>query len=136
MKLIIAGSDASKELRRAVANAPNVELREGIPTERIHALVRAAQVNVLPTFQATGIKLKLLLCLFNGRHVVCNTPMVEGTGLEGLCHVHDDPKSMRESILSCMGKPANGQALEERARVLEERFSNRRNAERILGLIG
>ncbi|WKZ65024.1 MAG: hypothetical protein QY325_09640 [Flavobacteriales bacterium] len=142
VKLVIAGSDASKELRRAVAKAPklpngqrSVDLREGISTDQIHALVRSAQVNVLPTFQATGIKLKLLLCLFNGRHVVCNTPMVEGTGLESLCHVHDDPRSMRESILACMGRPANGQALELRARVLEERFSNRRNAVRIVALL-
>jgi len=135
VKLVIAGSDASKELKRAVARSTNVELREGIATPEIHALVRSAQVNVLPTFQATGIKLKLLLCLFNGRHLVCNTPMVEGTGLESLCNVHDDPKGMRESILAYMGKPANGQALEERARVLEERFSNKRNAEKIVGLL-
>lgn len=135
VRLIIAGSEASSELKRAVAKAPNVELREGIGTDEIHRLVRAAQVNVLPTFQSTGIKLKLLLCLFNGRHVVCNTPMVEGTGLEGLCHVHDDPKTMRESILACMGKPANGQALEARASLLEERFSNKRNAERIAALL-
>ncbi|MBK9176086.1 MAG: glycosyltransferase [Flavobacteriales bacterium] len=135
VKLIIAGSDASAELRRAVAKSANVELREGISTEEIHSLVRGAQVNVLPTFQSTGIKLKLLLCLYTGRHVVCNTPMVEGTGLTALCHVHDDPKGMRESILACMGKPANGQALELRAEVLEERFSNRRNAERIVALL-
>ena len=135
VKLVIAGSDASAALRRAVASAENVELREDIGTEEIHALVREAQVNVLPTFQSTGIKLKLLLCLFTGRHVVCNTPMVEGTGLEGLCHVHDDIAGMRNSILACMGGPANGQALEERARILEERFSNRRNAERIVELL-
>jgi glycosyltransferase involved in cell wall biosynthesis len=136
VKLVIAGSDASTELRREVAKEPNVELRENIGTEEIHRLVRDAQVNVLPTFQATGIKLKLLLCLFTGRYVVCNTPMVEGTGLEGLCHVHDDPEGMRTSILACMGKPANGQALERRAEVLEQRFSNRRNAERIVELLG
>lgn len=135
VKLVIAGSDASNELRRAVARSTNVELREDIGTEEIHRLVREAQVNVLPTFQATGIKLKLLLCLFTGRHVVCNTPMVQGTGLEGLCHVHDDPEAMRTSILACMGRPANGQSLEQRAAVLEERFSNRRNAERILELL-
>jgi len=142
-KLVIAGSDASNELKREVARAPKlpngqpgVELRENIGTEEIHRLVREAQVNVLPTFQATGIKLKLLLCLFTGRHVVCNPPMVEGTGLEDLCHVHDDPEGMRLSIQACMGKPANGQSLERRALVLEERFSNRRNAEAIVGLLG
>ncbi|MBK6830589.1 MAG: glycosyltransferase [Flavobacteriales bacterium] len=136
VKLVIAGSDASNDLKRMVAKAPNVELRENIDTEEIHRLVRTAQVNVLPTFQATGIKLKLLLCLFTGRHVVCNTPMVEGTGLAELCNVHDDVEGMRTSILACMGKPANGQALEVRASVLEERFSNRRNAARIVKILG
>lgn len=135
VKLVIAGSDASRELRREAARAKNVELRENIGTEEIHRLVREAQVNVLPTFQATGIKLKLLLCLYTGRHVVCNTPMIEGTGLAELCHVHDSPEAMRTSIISCMGKPANGQAIELRARVLEERFSNRRNAEAIVRLL-
>lgn len=136
VKLVIAGSDASSELKREVLRNPGVELRENIGTEEIHRLVREAQVNVLPTFQATGIKLKLLLCLFVGRHVVCNTPMVEGTGLEELCHVHDDPEGMRASILSCMNRPANGAAMEARVKVLEERFSNLRNAERIVELLG
>jgi hypothetical protein len=135
VKLVIAGSDASSELKREVGRSTNVQLRENIGTEEIHRLVREAQVNVLPTFQATGIKLKLLLCLFTGRHVVCNTPMVEGTGLADLCHVHDDPEAMRTSILACMGKPTNGQSLELRSQVLEERFSNKRNAERIVALL-
>lgn len=135
VKLVIAGSDASQQLRREVARLPNVELREDIGTDEIHGLVRGAQVNVLPTFQATGIKLKLLLCLYNGRHVVCNTPMVEGTGLESLCHVHDSAAAMRESILACMRKPANGEAMERRAAVLTERFCNARNAQRIVELL-
>jgi glycosyltransferase involved in cell wall biosynthesis len=134
-KLVIAGSDPSRELRREVARMPNVELRSGIGTDEIHRLVRQAQVNVLPTFQATGIKLKLLLCLFTGRHVVCNRPMVEGTGLDGLCHVHDDPEAMRRSILACMERPVDATVTAERTRVLEERFSNRCNAERILALL-
>ncbi|MBL7940020.1 MAG: glycosyltransferase [Flavobacteriales bacterium] len=135
VKLVIAGSHASSELKREVARSQNVELRENVGTTEIHRLVKQAQVNVLPTFQATGIKLKLLLCLYTGRHVVCNSPMVEGTGLADLCHVHDSPEAIRTSILACMGSPANGQAIELRARVLEERFSNHRNAERILGLM-
>lgn len=135
VKLVIAGSGPSAELKKEIARVRNVELIQGAPTERIHELVRAAQVNVLPTFQATGIKLKLLLCLFTGRHVVCNSPMVKGTGLEALCHVHDDAEAMRMSIRACMGKPLEGAAIEERAKVLEERFSNRRNAEAILRMM-
>ncbi len=129
--LVVAGRGASPELRSAVARSNNVKLRENIPTAEITALVRAAQVNVLPTFQSTGIKLKLLLCLFMGRHVVCNSPMVEETGLEGLCRVHNDPASMRLSIQACMAQPVGGAGLEDRARILEHRFCNQRNAEAI-----
>jgi hypothetical protein len=135
VKLVIAGSDAGAELRREVARTPNVELRSNIGTNEIHRLVREAQVNVLPTFQATGIKLKLLLCLFTGRHVVCNRPMVEGTGLEALCHVHDDPGAMRNSILDHMGRPVDEGTMRLREEVLGQRFSNRRNAQVIAGLL-
>jgi glycosyltransferase involved in cell wall biosynthesis len=135
VKLVIAGSDASSELKAEVAKHANAELLEDISTERIHELVRTAQVHVLPTFQATGIKLKLLLCLFMGRHVVCNSPMVQGTGLEDLCHIHNDPASMRLSIQGCMARPANGSTLEKRATILEERFSNEGNAQRIVDLL-
>ncbi len=135
VKLVIAGSDVSSELKAEVAKHPNAELLEDISTERIHELVRTAQVHVLPTFQATGIKLKLLLCLFMGRHVVCNSHMVHGTGLEELCHIHDDPASMRLSIQGCMARPANGSTLEKRAMILEDRFSNARNAQRIVELL-
>lgn len=133
--LVVAGRGASPELRAAAGRANNVKLRENIPTAEITALVRAAQVNVLPTFQATGIKLKLLLCLFKGRHVVCNTPMVQDTGLESLCRVHDDPAMMRLSIQACMALPAGGAAIEDRTRVLEQRFCNKRNAEAIVKLL-
>ncbi len=134
--LVIAGRGASPELRAAVARSNNVKLRLNIPTDEITALVKAAQVNVLPTFQATGIKLKLLLCLFIGRHVVCNTPMVQYTGLEELCRVHDDPATMRLSIQACMAVPASGAALEQRVKVLEERFCNAGNARAIVELLG
>lgn len=133
--LVIAGSGASSELRAAVARSNNVKLRENISTAEITELVKAAQVNVLPTFQATGIKLKLLLCLFAGRHVVCNTPMVKDTGLEGLCHVHDDPVRMRLSIQACMAQHCDGATIEQRVEVLEQRFSDRRNAEAILKML-
>jgi len=130
--LVIAGSGASSELKSAVARSNNVKLREHLGTEDITALVKAAQVNVLPTFQSTGIKLKLLLCLFVGRHVVCNTPMVQDTGLEDLCHVHDDPGRMRLSIQACMAQHADGALVEKRMAVLEQRFCNRKNAAAIL----
>ena len=53
-------------------------------------LVRNAHINLLLTKQSTGLKLKLLNSLFNGRFCVVNETMVEGTNLESLCMVFDN----------------------------------------------
>src|ERR1019366_3969226 len=68
--LIIAGHKPSDELIQSVSNYSHIQLKANIPTNEIDELIKNAQINVLPTFQATGIKLKLLAVLFTGRHCI------------------------------------------------------------------
>ncbi len=120
---VIAGSDAQPELKAAVEQHDHIRLENDVPTERIEDLIRNAHINVLPTFQATGIKLKLLSALYLGRHCVVNTPMVEGTGLEELCHVAQDCGDFSKLIRDLMQEPSQQDTM--RAEVLERNFSNR-----------
>ncbi|HEX5003639.1 MAG TPA: glycosyltransferase [Bacteroidia bacterium] len=124
MKLIIAGSKPSAELKSAVTKFANIELLADIPMEQIMDLVRSAQVNVLPTFQPTGIKLKLLAALFNGRHVVVNNEMVENTGLEALCHIAGDAEKMRSAVQLLLKEPFDANAFAMRNETLMRKFSN------------
>lgn len=133
--LVIAGNKPSKQLREAVATHTNVKLASDVTTEEIHDLIRTAHVNVLPTFQATGIKLKLLAALFNGRFCVANTPMVENTGLEQLCTVADNAADMRKAIEQLMKKDYNGVDTAMREQKLLHDFSNLENAKKLVGLI-
>ena len=80
---------APDELKEAIKKNKNIQLKENISIEEIYSLIQNAQINILPTFQATGIKLKLLSALYTGRHCIVNSPMVANTGLESLCHVAD-----------------------------------------------
>jgi len=124
MKLIIAGSKPSAELKVAVTKHSNIELLADIPMEQIMELVQSAQVNVLPTFQPTGIKLKLLAALFNGKHVVVNDEMVANTGLEKLCHIASDAKTMRSTVQLLLKKPFDDEAIAIRNQTLMNTFSN------------
>jgi glycosyltransferase involved in cell wall biosynthesis len=133
--LIIAGKKPSRALRAAVALYPSVQLKDNIPTEEIHELIQDAQVNVLPTFQATGIKLKLLAALYMGRHCVVNTPMVQCTGLEKLCSVCDTPAQMRAEIERLYTIPFEGKELENRKNILTGDFSNKENIKKLIRLI-
>jgi hypothetical protein len=118
-----------------VATHTNVKLASDVTTEEIHDLIRTAHINVLPTFQATGIKLKLLAALFNGRFCVANTPMVENTGLEQLCTIADNAADMRKAIEQLMKKDYNGVDTAMREQKLLHDFSNLENAKKLVGLI-
>jgi len=127
--LIIAGNKPSRELQATVAQYSNIELRTGLETHEIYALVQNAHINVLPTFQATGIKLKLLAALFTGRHCVVNFPMVKDTGLEELCHCANSADVMRDTITRLMAVSFDSEEIEKRSRVLlNNGFSNKYNA--------
>ena len=120
---------------KEVAKHMNIEIKTGLDTESIHRLIREAQINVLPTFQATGIKLKLLAALYMGRHCLVNSYMVENTGLESLCRVEDTPKRMISAVQSMFTDEFNGSHTKKREDILNGRFCNAVNAQKLYSLI-
>ncbi|MCB9186059.1 MAG: glycosyltransferase [Flavobacteriales bacterium] len=133
--LVIAGSRPSRELREEIAKHNHIDLRAGLNTEEIHELIRNAQINVLPTFQATGIKLKLLAALYMGRHCLVNSYMVENTGLEGLCRVEDSEKRFAKAVTTLFETDFSEDEVLKREEILHSRFCNRVNAEKLVSLI-
>lgn len=133
--LTIAGNNPSAELSAAIKKHSHIELMAGIPTHEIYKLIRTAHVNILPTFQATGIKLKLIAALYNGRHCLVNTPMVLDTGLENLCVVRDDASSMKEEVKKLFEKPFTAADIHKREDILREKFSDEQNVKKLVGLL-
>jgi hypothetical protein len=135
LKLIIAGSDPSNMLVEAVKKNRNVELRINPGEVEMMRLIRHAHINLLPTFQNTGTKLKLLNALFNGRFVVANTPMVENTGLDGLCIVEDKAEDIAKALLRLTEIAFEETETLKRKDLLGQLYSNSTNAARLLPLL-
>lgn len=133
--LIIAGRKPSKELQELCSTKKNITLKANISTQEIDELIKNAQINILPTFQATGIKLKLLAALFNGRHCVVNSHMVANTGLEELCTIKDDTMGMVESIDLLFDTPFDNAEINKRTLILNKLFSNESNVEKLIQLL-
>lgn len=132
--LVIAGKKPSMELVNAVSRFGHVQIKANINTQEIDELIKDAQVNVLPTFQATGIKLKLLAALFNGRHCVVNSPMIVNTGLEELCSIKDSSSEMADEITRVFDALFDMQEKQKRESVLKESFSNSKNVKKLTAL--
>jgi glycosyltransferase involved in cell wall biosynthesis len=83
-KFIIAGKKAAM---LSIRNQANIELINDPTDAELDGLIRQAQVNILPSLNNTGLKLKLLHALMMGRHVVTNSAGVEGTDLKSAVRI-------------------------------------------------
>lgn len=135
LPFVIAGNGASPELKEAAAKRKNISLKENISTREIYSLIQNAQVNILPTFQATGIKLKLLSALYTGRHCLVNSAMVENTGLESLCCIANSAADMKKEIVRLMHLPFSQEEKLKREKILGENFSNKANVKKLMDLL-
>lgn len=135
LPLIIAGRKPSSMLQQEVKQRTSFELIADPEDEQMSDLIANAHINILPTFQATGIKLKLINALFNGRYCVVNKAMVEKTGLQDLCYVSDSADEMKEMVRSLFDKEFTQTELEQRREKLETGFSNTANAKHLISLV-
>ncbi|HWB27107.1 MAG TPA: glycosyltransferase [Chitinophagaceae bacterium] len=131
--LVIAGKNPSKKLQKLVNANEGVCLVANPALEAMQDMIAKAHINILPSFSNTGIKIKLLNALFNGRHCIVNSPTAFGTGLEALCHVTDTEEGMRQRIEALYQQPFTEQETNARRATLSEMFSNTANAKKLTG---
>jgi len=132
---IIAGKNPSKEILKLAENLAHVKIIKNPSDGKMNSLLANAHINLLPTFQATGIKLKLLNSLFASKFCIVNTPMVSNTGLEEICIVKNTAQEFIDGIEFYFSKSFTANDLEKRTEVLLKKFSNNNNAFKILDLL-
>ena len=133
---IVSGLNPSDKLKKLVDTYTNVTLMANPDDAEMIDLLRQAQVNILVTNQPTGLKLKLLNALYNGRFCLVNSDMVKGTSLDTLCVVADEPKQIIAEIKRLMEEDFTEDDIEERDARMRQLYDNEANALKIVEAIG
>ncbi|MCD7850935.1 MAG: hypothetical protein LUH63_15095 [Parabacteroides sp.] len=120
---------------KAAAPFPNIHIEANPTEERMSELIHEAQVHALVTFQATGLKLKLLNILFAGRHTMVNSLMVAGSGLEQLCHIADTPDEMIRTCRKLMNAEISPEVIGFRRSILSPTYSNQYQGKQLYKMI-
>jgi glycosyltransferase involved in cell wall biosynthesis len=134
-KFIIAGKNPSLQLQKSITVHTNCSLIANPNDEKMSGLIKNAHIHVLPSFSNTGIKLKLLNALFNGRFCLVNNEMVEGSELKNLCEIANSAKEFKVKIAQLMQQEFSEEKIVERKKVLNSLFNNEANAEKLIRLI-
>ncbi|MEP6677220.1 MAG: glycosyltransferase [Ferruginibacter sp.] len=129
---VVAGKDPSRKLISLTGKQKHTCLVANPTEKEMQDLLAKAQVNILPSFNKTGIKLKLLNALFNGRHCLVNAAAADGSGLQGSCHTAEDGKAFGEAITYLYQKEFTSDEIEERQGLLQRQFNNAANAQQLI----
>ncbi len=135
VKVVIAGKNPRPSLLKAAKQYTHIKVVANPSNTDLTDLIRHAQVHVLPTFQATGIKLKLLNALYNGRFCLVNSNMVNNTDLASLCHIADTPEAFKSKVLTLVNRSFEEKELTIRQSKLNDLFNNATNIAKIVNLL-
>ncbi len=134
-ELIIAGMNPPERLLRLARLKKNIRVMANPSDEEMFHLIRNAHVNVMVTFQATGLKLKLLHALYNGRFCLVNPPMLAGTKLNALCEIAENPIAFRKKIKTLFSMEFTPEMVEKRQECLAATYSNEKNCKTLCELL-
>jgi hypothetical protein len=132
---VIAGKNPSKKLLKAAHRQNNTCLIADPNTSEMQDLICKAQINILPSFNNTGIKLKLMNALFNGRHCIVNKKGVEGSGLEPACYIEETAEDFRKCVKMLFHFSFDEKEIETRNGLLQKFYNNQENAKQLVELI-
>ncbi len=131
---VIAGKKPSRRLQKLAGLCQHTCLVADPCETEMNDLVRKAHVHVLPCFNknVTGIRLKLLHSLFEGRHCVVNEPIVAGTGLESACHIGTNANAFASIITQLYHQPFTREEIILRKQLLGTTYDNEKNTRKLI----
>jgi glycosyltransferase involved in cell wall biosynthesis len=129
---VIAGKNPSSRLKRLVHSHNHVCLVANPSEKEMQDLIQKAQINVLPSFNNTGIKLKLLNAVFCGRHCVVNDAGTLGSAIGPACHIASNADAFQSIIIQLFRRPFWEEEIELRRGLLQNCYNNIENAKRLI----
>ncbi len=131
---VIASSFLSAKIKNRIKESNHIKFKEIHNQNDVEQLLHNAHINVITTYQKTGIKLKLINTLFMSRFVVTNPEMVEDTGLESLIEVAKTKDEFRKKINDLIKTNYKKENVALRMEKLKS-FNTKVNAQKIIDLL-
>ena len=124
----IAGRNPGRKLKDLIVKYSNIKLFGALTPKELDIIVSEAKIHILPTFQSTGIKLKLVHALFTGGHIIINPNMTANEDLKKCCIIVDSAEDIINTVRKVLKEPVQDEILKSRENVVNKNFSNRKNA--------
>jgi hypothetical protein len=133
LPLVIAGKNANV-LKGKISGDLNVTLANDPTDTQLSNLIQQAHINVLPSFNNTGVKLKLIHALYEGRFCFTNRAGVSGSGLDSAVTALETNSDWIKAIRAVMQSEFTDARVKQR-QVQLGIYNNELNAQKLMELL-
>ncbi|MEP6710944.1 MAG: glycosyltransferase family 4 protein [Ferruginibacter sp.] len=133
--LVIAGKNPSLPLQTLAQSHAHTCMVINPDENEMQDLIKKAQINILPSFNKTGVKLKLLNALYNGRHCLVNEAASEGAQINQLCTIAESAEQFKEEVQKLFHQSFTEEELQKRKEVLQQIYDNDKNGQQLIAWI-
>lgn len=130
--IVIAGKNPSLKIKSIIKAASNVSLLENPDDNTLNDLIRNAHINLVPSFNTTGIKIKLLNVLFNGRFCIANDAAIAVANLDKVCFVANTADEFKQLINEMLQSSFDETKIQMRKNILLGEFDNEVSAKKVV----
>ncbi len=120
VSVVIAGKNPSLRLQKAVSKFPYIRLVSSPKENEMQDLIAAAHIHILYSFQSTGIKLKLMNVLQNGKFCIANNLIVGDLPVSGLLTPANSPDEILLAIKNLFSEDFHSEITRNRLLFLSE----------------
>lgn len=132
LPFVVAGRNPSRRLKTVAHLAQHTCLVSDPSDKELRDLIGKAHINILPSFNETGVKLKVVQSLCYGKHLLVNDAAIAGSGLEEACHIGNNAQALASIVAQLYHLPFAEEELRLRKRLIEHRFNNAENAKLLI----
>lgn len=130
-----AGKNPDKSIYKLADKYQNTEIIANPSETEMNNLIGNAHINLLITFQDTGIKLKLINALYIGRHCIVNNAMVESSNLKVTCHICNNHEEISKKLSELIITPFTKDEINTREQILLKNVNTEHNAQKLINLL-
>ncbi|HRO17252.1 MAG TPA: glycosyltransferase [Ferruginibacter sp.] len=130
--LVVAGHAPNKKLAAFLSQYSNVQLISNPSESEMNELILDAHIQLVPSLNATGVKLKLIHALFMGRHCITNSMATEGMREAGLCNVFTDWDALGALVDQLINTPFTDAHIHARKKLLPEIYDAGKNIRQLI----
>jgi hypothetical protein len=133
LPLIVAGKSAA-DVENILLDKKQVQFINDPSDAQLTELIQNAHINLVPSFNSTGVKLKLLHALIEGRFCISNNKGAAGSGIEDYVMQAESIDDWINAIRQKQSMDFSDEMIEERKKVLSL-YNNSLNAEKLMALL-